>query len=103
MRDRKEYMRKYWHDYYLKNKNEILAKQKEYQHKNKEYISKRHKKYNQKIKASNNILTELEEWCKSWKENEKYCYLASNDKDKCRYDVYGEVLDKIQDLKEKYK
>lgn len=49
------------------------------------------------------ILTELEEYCKSWKENEKYCYLASNDKDKCRYDIWGEVLDKIQELKEKYK
>ena len=41
----------------------------------------------------------LEKWCLSWKENDKYCYLASNDKDKCRYDIWEEVLDKLQELK----
>ena len=96
-KDRKEYMRKYWHDYYLKNKNEILAKQKEYQHKNKEYISKRHKKYNQKIKASNNILTELEEWLK----NKQIEYRDNGSKGEAWFSMI--TLNKIQELKEKYK
>lgn len=47
----------------------------------------------------NSIINELEKWCLSWKENDKYCYLASNDKDKCRYDIWEEVLDKLQELK----
>jgi len=51
----------------------------------------------------NNIINELEEWCLSWKENDKYCYLASNDKDKCRYDIWEEVLDKLKELKEENK
>ena len=51
------------------------------------------------IKRLNNIINELEKWCLSWKENDKYCYLASNDKDKCRYDIWEEVLDKLQELK----
>lgn len=45
------------------------------------------------------IINELEKWCLSWKENDKYCYLASNDKDKCRYDIWEEVLEKLQELK----
>lgn len=48
----------------------------------------------------NNIIDELENWCLSWKENDKYCYLSSNDKDKCRYDIWEEVLDKLKELKE---
>lgn len=40
----------------------------------------------------------LREWCESWKDNDKYCYLASNDKDKCRYDIWKEVLDKMNEL-----
>ena len=58
--------------------------------------------YNQQqkeIERLNNIINELEEWCLSWKENDKFCYLSSNDKDKCRYDIWGEVLDKLQKLK----
>jgi len=46
-----------------------------------------------------NIINELEKWCLSQKENDKYCYLASNDKDKCRYDIWEEVLNKLQELK----
>ena len=55
--------------------------------------------YEKEIERLNNIINELEEWCLSWKENDKYCYLASNDKDKCRYDIWEEVLDKLQELK----
>ena len=51
------------------------------------------------IERLNTIINELEKWCLSWKENDKYCYLASNDKDKCRYDIWEEVLDKLQELK----
>ena len=49
--------------------------------------------------TANNIINEIEKWCLSWKENDKYCYLASNDKDKCRYDIWEEVLDKLEELK----
>ena len=56
-------------------------------------------KLNKEIERLNNIINELEKWCLSWKENDKYCYLASNDKDKCRYDIWEEVLDKLQELK----
>ena len=58
-------------------------------------------KQEQEIERLNNIINELEKWCLSWKENDKYCYLASNDKDKCRYDIWEEVLDKLQELKRK--
>ena len=51
------------------------------------------------IERLNNIIDELEKWCLSWKENDKYCYLASNDKDKCRYDIWEEVLNKLNELK----
>lgn len=54
---------------------------------------------NKDLERLNNIINELEIWCLSWKENDKYCYLASNDKDKCRYDIWEEVLDKLQELK----
>lgn len=48
----------------------------------------------------NNIIDELEKWCQSWKDNDKYCYLASSPIDKCRYDIWEEVLDKLKELKE---
>ena len=57
-------------------------------------------KKDKEIERLNNIINELENWCLSWKENDKYCYLSSNDKDKCRYDIWEEVLDKLKELKE---
>lgn len=41
---------------------------------------------------------ELKEYLEEWKENEEYCYLASSPIDRCRKDIYGEVLDKMQEL-----
>lgn len=41
---------------------------------------------------------ELKEYLEEWKENEEYCYLASNPIDRCRKDIYGEILDKMQEL-----
>lgn len=67
--------------------------------KNLELIEEINKKEDE-IDRLNNIINELEKWCLSWKENDKYCYLASNDKDKCRYDIWEEVLDKLKELKE---
>lgn len=60
---------------------------------------KHQEKADKEIERLNNIIDELEKWCLSWKENDKYCYLASNDKDKCRYDIWKEVLDKLNELK----
>ena len=79
-------------------KQQKIDKAKEYQHKNKEYISKRHKKYNQKIKTSNNILTELEDYLKLG-----MCEPAYIKGDMFWQNACEEVLDKIQELKEKYK
>lgn len=59
-----------------------------------DYIDSKEKE----IERLNNIIDGLEEWCLSWKENDKYCYLSSNDKDKCRYDIWEEVLDKLKEL-----
>ena len=40
----------------------------------------------------------LKKFLEEWKENEEYCYLASSPIDRCRKDVYGEILDKMQEL-----
>lgn len=42
----------------------------------------------------------LKEFLEDWKENEKYCYLASSPIDRCRKDIYGEILDKMQELEQ---
>ena len=41
---------------------------------------------------------ELKKWLESWLENDKYCYLAENPIDKCRCEVYKELLNKMQEL-----
>lgn len=96
-KDRKEYFKNYNRKYYLEHKEEILKKQKKYQTENKEKVSERHKKYNQKIKASNRILIELEEWLK-----EEIEHNVDGTKSFSGYQC-KETLDKIQELKEKYK
>lgn len=40
----------------------------------------------------------LKKFLEEWKENEEYCYLASSPIDRCRKDIYGEILDKMQEL-----
>ncbi len=40
----------------------------------------------------------LKESLEAWKENEKYCYLASSPIDRCRKDIYREILEKMQEL-----
>lgn len=40
----------------------------------------------------------LKKFLEEWKENEEYCYLASSPIDRCRKDIYGEVLDKMQEI-----
>lgn len=37
-------------------------------------------------------------YLESWKENEEYCYLASNPIDRCRKDIYKEVLQKYKEI-----
>ena len=65
---------------------------------------------NQSLKKENKILRENAEHNDkvvdkfNWenmllkKENEEYCYLASSPIDRCRKDIYGEILDKMQEL-----
>jgi len=109
-KDRKEYFKNYNREYYLKHKKEILKKQKEYQTINKEKVSERHKKYNQKIKASNSILTELEEWLEEnikSKPLQTTYFFECDGKQKSISGIELEELkkvnNKIQELKEKYK
>lgn len=59
--------------------------------------------YRKEQKRLNNIINELENWLMSSLTNEEFCYLAENYKDRCRYDVYNEVLDKLKKLKESEK
>ena len=47
-----------------------------------------------------NIIKELRSWLESWIENEEYCYLATTPKDRCRKDVYQDVLSKLNELEE---
>lgn len=42
----------------------------------------------------------LKEFLEEWKENEEYCYLASSPIDRCRKDIYGEILDKMQEIEQ---
>lgn len=43
----------------------------------------------------------LKKFLEEWKENEEYCYLASSPIDRCRKDIYGEILDKMQELEKR--
>jgi len=99
-KDRKEYFKKYNREYYSKHKEEILKKQKQYQTENKEKVSERHRKYNQKIKAGNSILTELEKKLNqeiNEGRSEENIWLMGV------YDYAKEILFFIQELKEEYK
>ena len=49
-------------------------------------------------KQSQNNWNELKKWLESWLENDKHCYLAENPIDKCRCEVYKELLNKMQEL-----
>lgn len=42
----------------------------------------------------------LKNFLKTWEENEKYCYLANSPIDRCRKDICGEILEKIQELEQ---
>lgn len=41
---------------------------------------------------------EFIKYLESWKENEKYCYLASSPIDRCRKDIYEEILKKYKEI-----
>lgn len=51
------------------------------------------------IERLNNIINELESWLISWIENEQYCFMANNPKDRCRREIYEEVLHHFKELK----
>ncbi len=55
------------------------------------------KKENQQLK---NNWNKLKKFLEEWKENEEYCYLASSPIDRCRKDIYGEILDKMQEIEQ---
>lgn len=55
------------------------------------------KEKNEQLKDNWN---KLKKFLEEWKENEEYCYLASSPIDRCRKDIYGEILDKMQELKQ---
>lgn len=52
-------------------------------------------------KQVEDLLTQQKEfinYLETWKENEEYCYLASNPIDRCRKDIYKEVLQKYKEI-----
>lgn len=51
------------------------------------------------IERLNNIINEFESWLISWIENEQYCFMANNPKDRCRREIYEEVLHHFKELK----
>ena len=51
-------------------------------------------------KKLQNNWNELKKCLEGWLENDKYCYLAENPSDKCRCEVYKELLDKMQELEQ---
>lgn len=54
----------------------------------------------QKNKQLKDNWNKLKEYLKAWEKNEKYCYLANSPIDRCRKDIYGEILDKMQELEQ---
>ena len=57
---------------------------------------------NKRLKEENTKLINQQKafinYLESWKENEEYCYLASNPIDRCRKDIYEEVLQKYRSI-----
>lgn len=85
---------------YQKRYIEKKKQDENYLEKSKEYQKEYHKKYREKLKINNKVLTELEEWLKTVVEYEtlhKSGYMT------VRGEWGEEVLEKIQELKEKYK
>ena len=89
----KEYQKEYHKKYDKTYKDQNRKKYNEYT-----------KKYREKLKINNKVLTELEEWLK---ENAGICRLnqryTTNQVYGLKEDVYYRCLNKIQELKEKYK
>ena len=90
---------------YWKYRESHLKAQKKYDDKNREkkreYERERLRKTREKAKKYDklqNNWNELKNWLESWLENDKYCYLAENPSDKCRCEVYKELLNKMQEL-----
>ena len=54
----------------------------------------------EELKQLQNNWNELKKWLECWLENDKHCYLAENPIDKCRCEVYKELLNKMQELKQ---
>lgn len=55
--------------------------------------------YREQINKDTWILTEFEKWLETILENEKFCYLSPHGEDRYRYNIFKEVLDKLQELK----
>ena len=50
------------------------------------------------VKELENQQKEFINYLESWKGNEEYCYLASNPIDRCRKDIYEEILQKYKEI-----
>ena len=84
LEESKEYQKEYHKKYDKTYKDQNRKKYNEYT-----------KKYREKLKINNKVLTELEEWLN--------LEIAIHDEDDTIDTLYSCVLDKIQELKEKYK
>ena len=85
-------------NYDLKEENQTLKKQvEEIDRKlffNKNELDMRQKSIDNKLNQQKEFINYLE----TWKENEEYCYLASNPIDRCRKDIYKEILQKYKSI-----
>ncbi|MEE3344658.1 MAG: hypothetical protein VZS44_11230, partial [Bacilli bacterium] len=58
-------------------------------------MNKERKELYKQIEQLQSNWNSLREWLEEYLENEKYSYMSDNPKDRCRYDVFNEVLDKM--------
>jgi archaellum component FlaC len=69
-------------------------------HKNNERIAiDCQNKLSEEIERLNNTINKFESWLIGWIENEQYCFMSNNPKDRCRREVYEEVLHHFKELK----
>ena len=54
----------------------------------------------QELNKYKSIVDGINEHIDKCLENDKYCYLSSEPKDRCRIEIWGEVKDKIKELEE---
>ena len=82
----------------LHKENQELKKQLETIGKKYEFESKTRDKLYKMLRIKDTQQKEFIEWLEQNIENEEYCYLAQNPSERCRKDVFEEVLSKYKEI-----